>query len=696
MIRKPGDLPSPSLCLLARVSRGRWYSRVSDISTRRAAMVLARGTGDGEMRARFIHGLSWALASLSAAVGAGSALARDNPHKEEIIVTAARSPQPVSEVGASVTVIDAETLRRSQAVSAIDALRSTPGVGFNRNGGPGGVTSVRLRGAETDQTVVLIDGVKLNDPAAPGGGFDFANLLIADGAQIEILRGPQSSLYGSQAIGGVINILTPEGGEAITGGFDVEAGGLSSRRARARASGQAYGLRYAFSAGLFETEGVSAFSSARGGRERDSFFHQGASARIGFAVTPELSLEARAWMTNSRSDIDGFAAPSFTFGDTQERAKTDQAVLYAGAQLSSFDGILQQRFAIVQTRIERDLLDPQSSVPLTFSAVGVNDRLEYQAQLKLDSAIVLQWGLDRETAALETRAPSPFDPNPPAFNAKTRLDGAYGVVQVTPLPGLTATVSARYVDADRFGEKVTGQGSLIFTPDAGVTTLRINAGDGFKAPTLFQLFSDFGNPTLLAERATAWDIGLTRRAFDGALVGTIGYFERTTKNQIDFVTCAPGAAGICIGRPFGTYDNVGRSKADGLEASLVWTPNQDWRFGLSAWTLNARNTTPGSANFGRDLARRAGTSASFEAVRTLGEVGEVSLAVSHIGPSYDDPANAVRLKGYTLATVRAEWRMNPTAALYGRIENLTDEKYESAFQYGAMPRMAVIGVRAEF
>ena len=182
----------------------------------------------------------------------------------ELIITASRSPRPADHVTQSVTVIDAEAIRQSQVVLVADLLATTPGLSVSRNGGPGGVTSLRIRGAEADHTVVLVDGIRLNDPSQPAGGYNFANLVAGDVSRIEVLRGPQSTLWGSQAIGGVVNIVTTQARSPLEGNASLEAGSMASRTARAALGGKQAGVSWRLAASRHETDGVSAF---RGGRE---------------------------------------------------------------------------------------------------------------------------------------------------------------------------------------------------------------------------------------------------------------------------------------------------------------------------------------------------------------------------------------------------------------------------------------------
>ncbi|MCA3692616.1 TonB-dependent receptor, partial [Aquidulcibacter sp.] len=179
--------------------------------------------------------VSVALSPFVSATSAAAQSATDTSVKgqaETIIVTATRAPTRASRVGSSVTVIDAPAIARAQSIPVIDLLRDVPGVAFSRTGGVGSLTTVRIRGAESDQTVLLIDGVKLNDPSSPGGGFNFANLLVGNLERIEVLRGPQSTLYGSQAMGGVVQIITRAGDVPFAASVTLEGGDLNTRRAR--------------------------------------------------------------------------------------------------------------------------------------------------------------------------------------------------------------------------------------------------------------------------------------------------------------------------------------------------------------------------------------------------------------------------------------------------------------------------------
>lgn len=603
---------------------------------------------------------------------------------DTIVVTATRSPEPLARVGQSISVLDTATIRTRQTQQVADLLRTTPGVTVARNGPIGGITSVFIRGAESDQTVALIDGVKLNNPAAPGGGFDFGNLLTGNIERIEVLRGPSSVLWGSQAIGGVVNLITAAPGPDLLVNARAEYGFRDTAQLVGNVSGTAGPIAASAGAGYFRGDGFSAFDQ---GAERDGYRNYGANAKVVATLSDAVSLDLRGYYSNGRAAFDGFAPPSFAFGDTREFGTTREIVGYAGGNAALFDGKLRNRLGFAYTDTRRVNSDESGAAFETFRSVGRNERFEYQGIADL-GAVTATFGAERETSRLRTLS---FGD---AARGRARIDSVYGQVAVTPLAGLTATAGLRHDDHDRFGGATTAAGSAVWTIAA--TTLRASYSEGFKAPTLFQLLSDFGNPTLDPERARGWDAGVTQRALDGRLEASATYFDRRSRDLIDFVSCFGVASPICVGRPFGTYDNVARARSRGLELSLAARPVDVLRLGANYTYLKAENRSTGTANFGRRLARRPAHSANV----TLDYVWpfglETGATLSHVGDSFDNAGNTRRLDSYVLADIRASFPVTANLEVYGRIENLFDERYATAFGYGTQPRAGFAGVRLRY
>lgn len=635
--------------------------------------------------------LSCLLAPAGAALAADKA--GDQGELERVVVTANREEQPLSRVGDSVTLIEPDEVRASQKLAVSDLLATTPGITVTRNGGLGTTTQLRIRGAESDQTVVLIDGVKLNDPSSAGGGFDFGNLLTGDYMRIEVLRGPQSTLWGSQAIGGVINIVTtvPEG--PLLAAYSAEGGerGSATVQARAEAGGERFAWRVAGQ--YLTTDGVSALNDDRGGREKDGYRNVGANVRGLWRITDEVSAELRTTYSSGRADFDGFPPPTFELSDTREYSDTGELVAYAGVNAATFGGKLQNRFGFAYTDTDRENIDPDLSVRTTFDASGSNKRWEYQGTLTLTDRVGAVFGVESERSELDTRSPSVFDPNPVPLTHDARLDSIYGQLTVAPIETLSLTGGVRYDDHDTFGSETTGRATLAWAATP-TTIVRATYGEGFKAPTLFQLFSDFGNEDLAPERADAWDAGVEQHLLNDALVLSATYFGRNTRSMIDFVSCFPAVDPRCATRPFGFYDNVAKTEAEGFELGLVAHLGERLRADVNYTDMDTTNR--GNENFGLELARRPGQTLNGELTYDWAFGLTTTVAVTHAGSSFDDAANTVVVDSYTVVDLRAEFALRDDLELYGRLENAFDEEYETIARYGTPGRGVFVGVRQSF
>lgn len=599
-----------------------------------------------------------------------------------VVVTASRAPERLSAVGQSVTVIGSEELQRRQAYSVVEALRLVPGVAFSRNGGTGTATALYIRGAETDQAVSLIDGVKVNDPAAVGGGFNFGPLLTGNLERIELLRGPASVVWGSQAIGGVVHLITRSPGETLAGNVRGEIGWRNSYELVGNVSGKTGPLAASVGAGWFRSDGVSAFNESRGGRERDGFENIGANGRLSLAVNADIDLEARGFFAKARTDIDGFPAPLFAFADTADVARSTQFVGYAGTNVRLFDGRLANRFGYAHTIIDRE--DRNRANPASgFDALGRTERFEYQGVLTLGMGRLV-FGAEREQSRLfnQSRGGAPL-------RARARIDSLYLQANLAPVEGVDLGAGVRHDDHDQFGGSTIFSASASLTPNGGATRLRASYAEGFKAPSLFQLFSSFGNPSLAPEQSASVDAGLTQRLLGDGVEISATWFRRLTRNQIDFVSCTGNPAAFCAGRPFGTYDSIRRTKGQGVELAMTLRPVAGVTAVAGYTFLDAINR-----DNGRQLARRPRNTAQLVLDADLGAGLSLGGNIQIVDARFDDPANARRLPGHALVDLRAAWAISERLELYGRIENLFDERYETVFLYGTAGRSAFVGLRA--
>jgi vitamin B12 transporter len=606
----------------------------------------------------------------------------------DIVVTANRAPRPLSTVGQAVTVLDSATIAQRQAVVVSDLLLQTPGISVVRNGGVGTSTSVSIRGAESDQTVALIDGIKLNDPSSPGGGFNFGNLLIGNIARIEVLRGAQSVLWGNQAIGGVVNLITRAPTEELAVNARVEGGSFGTGQGFANVSRTIGPVAASIGGGYYTTDGLSAYAA---GRERDGFRNYAANGSLTVTVARDLSLDLRGFYTNGRTDIDGFPPPNFTFGDTREYGTNEQWVGYAGINAALLDGRFRNRIGFAYTDTDRRNIDPDGMPTETFRGSGRNERLEYQGTFDLTSAIFATFGAEREVSRFTSSSYGG-----PETRGRARIVSVYGQLAVTPVEGLTGTAGVRHDDHNVFGGATTFSASGVYSPNQGATTLRASYSEGFKAPTLYQLQSEYGNDRLTPERSKGWDAGITQTALEGAVEASATWFHRTSTDLITFVSCTAPLTGICAGRPSGTYDNLARTRAQGVELAVALHPVEAFSLAASYTYLDAENRSTGTSTYGRALPRRPGQTVTLNADYRWPFGLTTGATVTMVGASFDNASNARRLDGYALADLRASFPITRNVEVYGRIENLFDATYQTIYQYGQPGRAAYGGIRLTY
>ena len=608
---------------------------------------------------------------------------------EDVVVTANRSAQPIERVGASVTVLTQAAIEARQTPAVVELLAQTPGVSFTRNGGVGTSTGVNIRGAESQHTVVLIDGVKLNDPSSTQGGFNFGNLLIGDTARIEVLRGAQSTLWGSQAIGGVVNIVTAEPTEALQGSLDAEAGARGTTYFRGGVGGANERLSWRLAASRYDTDGFSAFAE---GTEDDGYTNTGLSGRLNVKVTDAVSLDLRSVWSSGRNDFDAFN------GDSREYGKTQELVAYAGLNFDLLDGRFRNRIGYAHTDTDRRNFNPDNTVQtLTFDAEGQNRRWEYQGAFAFTEALNATFGLEHEKSEMKTRSPGDWDPNPAFGRGEAELNSAYGQVQWTVLEGLTLTGGLRYDDHAQYGDNLLGQVAAAWALNEGDTVVRASWGQGFRAPGLYELYSEYGNLTLQPEEFDSWEIGVEQRLFDRAVVSAT-YFNRQADNEIRYNGCStPSTDPLCTvngaGR-WGYYRNVQKTEAQGVE--LGGRVDVTERLNVSAnytWT-DAKSAS--GATDGKRLTRRPEHMANVAADYAFAFGLKTGVSVRYVGETFNNDTNTVKVDAYTLVDLRASYPIDDHLEVYGRIENAFDEEYQTVMGYGTAGRGVFGGVRVRF
>lgn len=585
-----------------------------------------------------------------------------------IVVTANRIEQDAKTVGQAITVIDRALIETRQTVAIADLLATTPGVSAIRNGGFGGISSVFIRGASSDQTLVLIDGVRVNDPASPSGAYDFGNLQTTNIDRIEVLRGANSVIWGSQAMGGVVNIVTIPTSETFSVQARGEYGDYNTGNVSGNVAFRAGPIKASLGGGYFKTDGISAQSN---NIERDGADRQQVNGRVEVALSDNFGLDFRGFYARSYAELDGFNPTS----------TTRQINGYAGGYAKLFDAALTLRAAYSASDIRRD----STSAFGDSRFEGRSERAELQGDARLSSWLRVVFGAESEWS----RAESSFS----GGAQRTRLSSIYGQLLVEPIAGLNFAGGIRHDDHRTFGGETTLGGNAAYS--FGGTTLRASYAEGFKAPALDQLFASYGNKSLTPERARSVDIGIEQRLLGDRLVARVTAFDRKTRDQIVFFSCSTNPNPLCTGRgTFGAYYlNIARATADGVEFELVAKPDDALTFSANYTHLRSINRTVPNAN--KDLPRRPRGTANASLDWAKGRYS-LGATVSLVGDSFDNASNATRLDSFVVAGLRASVAIIDGLSLYGRVENLFDARYQVATGFNTLGRNAHVGVRAKF
>ncbi len=624
-----------------------------------------------------MHKFRW-MAALMAATAPGISQAADTA--PDIIVTATGAPASRQEIGQSVSVLTAQDIALRQTVSVADLLASIPGVTITRNGPAGGFAAVRIRGAEGEQTLALIDGIKVNDPSSPGGGFDFGTLLTGNIARIEVLRGPNSVPWGSEAIGGVVNIVTPapdKGG--WHGSANGEIGSGNGTRLVGNVSSGSGPVRASLGGGWFDERLISAF---RYGAEKDGLRQYAANGRIEADLSSTISLDLRGWFAHSRVEIDGYAPPDYLEAtDTAEFTQIKQVIGYAG--INGHWGDLHHRLAITLSDINRDTYFAPGDAAPEYLNHGRTARMEYRGDWRLMPGLRAVLGVEHE----RTRSFDGF------ATYRTHVTSGFVQAITSPIKALTLTTGLRLDDHATYGRHWTPSAHLAFQA-APSTRLRAAYGGGFKAPSLFQLYSYYGNRVLRPETAHSMELGIDQSFSGDRVIVSASYFRRTTKNQIDFISCTGLTSGICTDRPNGTYDNRVATRAEGLELAANARIRDRLSVNATYGYLIARDRQTGAA-----LPRRPRhqLSADMDWEATSGFRLGASLAWR--GQSHDTDFatyEPVILSDALLVGLRASAPLTETIEAYARVENLFATRYELVSGYGTAGRTLHAGLRARF
>ncbi|MGO9935769.1 MAG: TonB-dependent receptor plug domain-containing protein [Steroidobacteraceae bacterium] len=599
---------------------------------------------------------------------------------ETLVVTATRIPTPEIDVASSITVITADDIAARQIRTLSDLLKDVPGLNLVQTGGPGGQTSVFMRGTNSNHTKVLVDGIDLGDPSNPGGAFDLGQFLTEDIQKVEILRGPQSGLYGSDAIGGVINIITKSGSGPAQFNAGVEAGSFDTFNQAGSVSGALDQFHYAatlqhFHAG--ETP-VTPLELLPPGQPRIDDYDDNltASTKLGLDVTDHFDLGLVARYTDSHLRITGENYNTFPATPDSSQSANDTLQYYtrATAHLLALDGALEQTVGAAYSKIDSSDYSPDNPPAFFY---GEREKYDWQGILKLAATQQLVLGAEHQRDEITQ-----------PVSAATNINSGYAELQSSFEGRLFDTISLRYDDNDRFGSQFTYRVAPAYLIEETGTKLKASVGTGFKAPSLSQMFQNFpefdfyGNPNLRPESSLGYDAG-----FEQALAQTlrfgITYFHNNIKNLID-----DNAA-------FTSFTNVGRAVTDGVESFASYQPLQALIFRMDYTYLQATDEI-----LNEELLRRpkhkGSLNTAWQASSRLSLNASLLIVSSWIDGNRDFSIPRLTAPGYTTVDLAANYDLTSHWALFARITNLFNRHYQNPDGFMQPTLGAFAGFKAKF
>lgn len=616
-----------------------------------------------------------------------------------LVVTASRTPVDAERLPASVSVIDRDEIELQGDATLVDALARTPGLAVVQSGPAGALASVFIRGANSKHTLALYDGIRLNDPSSATGVYNYGADLLGDASRIEIVRGPLSSLYGSDAIGGVINILprqAPEAGvegygEASVGSFNTARGlagaGFGGERARG-----GFSIEHQTSDGFDVTP--ARMSTANGDADPSRFTVVSANGAID--LSDAVALDALVRWRESEVEFDTFSGgpTGFQRADDPDLKSEDVNSLYAlGLTYDAPGDAIDVRLRAGQVLTE---LDAFNNGAITDSYEGERSfaeaRLDYRPQTL--SALIdplISLGLDWQDEDIDTDT---------AFNAPLSVSedawSVYGVAQAGIVAGLDITASVRRDDYEAFGAETTANVGAVYRIDRLNTRLRASFGSSFKAPTLSERFASSifvtPNPDLQPEQGETVEIGfetaLPLQGRESALeFGAVWYdsqIENLIESQFDFVTFT------------GRNENIGEADLSGYEAFARWSPADAVSLQIDYIYTDAVNGETGAR-----LLRRPAHAWTVTGTWRPIDIAAISAGYRRVGTridvTYDDAgfftSGAARVPAFETVDLSGTLDVHDRAQLFLTARNLFDETYEQPAAFAGAPRAVTLGLR---
>jgi len=585
-----------------------------------------------------------------------------------IVITATRNEQEVEDVTSAVTVVTNKEIERKQPVSALEVLRGISGIDVVQTGGLGRKTSIFIRGGESDHTLVMIDGMQVNSPNS--GSYNFGDLMSDNIERIEIIRGPQSTLYGSDALTGVINIITKKGTGPAEIILSAEGGSYETYKERASVSGGSEKVKYSFSASRVDSKGFSAASEKDGNSEKDGYGNTTVSGRAVINMTKKFDVDLSMRYTDADTDLDAGAGSG---GDDPYRKQ--EVMTRLGSVKLNHHALSWYSYFIKLAGTDEILKDIKSG---GISEIKTRvEEVDWQNDFSIGDINILTVGYEYEKK--EGQYDSAKIDHAVYNNAIYIQDQLFLFDE-----DLSLSAGMRRDDHSKFGDEVIYQAGISYKLAASNTRFMGNWGEGFKAPTLNDLYFNtgwaVGNPDLKPEKSTGYDIGIEQ--WFGKRTVRIGgsYFNNRFKNLIAWDWSV---------FPM-TPKNVSRAETKGWEFGLDVKPHRTLLLSASCTVMDTEDEATGN-----ELARRPKNKGSVSATWTPGSA-DFNLTINKVGRRWNDSDNIDKLKSYTKVDFAASFDLTKNLSIFGRGENLLNEDYEEVKGYGTAGISYYGGIKVKF
>tara|TARA_R110001599_G_scaffold353817_1_gene598894 strand:- start:13607 stop:15538 length:1932 start_codon:yes stop_codon:yes gene_type:complete len=631
---------------------------------------------------------------------AGPAVAQqaDEKNLETVLVRAAREPISISELGSAVTVLNGETLAQRQTVSLAEILRSVPGVAVNRTGVTGSQTQLRVRGGEANQVLVFIDGIRANDPAQ-NDEFNMAHVLNYDIESVEVIRGPQSALWGSDALSGVINITTRQAQDGSRGSAFAEGGSNSWQNYGASGAYSGDSWRTSASASNLETDGENI---SRQGGEDDGYKNLTTNFGLGYDFSDDFKLDSNFRYTDAQNDFDSTDFNTGLPTDTANRSDVDQFYGRVIARLNTLDGRWSHQLSYALTDTKNKNRAENSFVPSGFDVTEANadvSLVSYQSTFQLVEDHSITAALEHQDEDYKQRGPTDFgDPN---RDESLETDSAVVEYRGALTESVSVLAGVRHDDNSDFKDKTTGRLSAAWRIIDGRTKLRASYGTGIKNPTFterFGYFNDFiGNPDLKPEESKGWDVGIDQGLLDDRLNLSLTWFQEELKDEINGFVYDPSTGG------FTAANENGSSDRKGIEFNGSWLLLPSVNLGFAYTWLDATEEDNFSGEDSREIRRPKHIASANLNWAFLNDRANLNINVDYNGtqddfffPPVPPYQERVELDEFTLVTIASSYQLTKQLQLFARVENALDENYEEVYGFSTQGRTAYAGARYSF